>query len=118
MKFMESFLATRSKLPASEQGAEIPGVTVNGGLSLEESTDSVTGVDRVGGFQSLKSALQGSRNVAGKHHSVALAVEVGGSTPPAAQVEPSVELIRNGDRVEKVIVTCSCCRRIELDCSY
>ena len=32
--------------------------------------------------------------------------------------EPTVELITNNGRIEKVVVTCSCSRRIELDCTY
>jgi hypothetical protein len=29
-----------------------------------------------------------------------------------------VELIQAGGRVERIIVTCSCCNRIELQCQY
>jgi hypothetical protein len=40
--------------------------------------------------------------------------------PPAAETEamPQVELIENGGRVERIIVTCTCCNRIELQCQY
>jgi len=41
---------------------------------------------------------------------------------PAAegQVEagPQVELVQNKGRVERIIVTCTCCKRIELQCQY
>jgi hypothetical protein len=40
--------------------------------------------------------------------------------PPAAETEPTpqIELIENGGRVERIIVTCTCCNRIELQCQY
>jgi hypothetical protein len=41
-----------------------------------------------------------------------------GALPDAEAAEPSVELITHEGRIEKVIVTCSCCRTIELECTY
>ncbi len=117
MKFMESFLATRSKLPSSEPSVELPGMALDLGLSTEDTPDALAG-GHVGGFQSLRSALLGSRNVSGKAQAVALPVQGGGSEEAVPKSEPTVEVIRNGDRVEKLIVTCSCCRQIELDCVY
>jgi hypothetical protein len=35
-----------------------------------------------------------------------------------AEAAPQVELIQNDGRVERIIVTCSCCNRIELQCQY
>ena len=40
--------------------------------------------------------------------------------PPAIETEPvpQVELVENAGRVERIIVTCTCCNRIELQCQY
>jgi hypothetical protein len=41
------------------------------------------------------------------------------SSPETKQeAAPQVELIQNDGRVERIIVTCSCCNRIELQCQY
>jgi hypothetical protein len=39
---------------------------------------------------------------------------------PAAETEPTpqIELIENEGRIERIIVTCTCCKRIELQCQY
>jgi hypothetical protein len=39
---------------------------------------------------------------------------------PPAETEPTpqIELIENNGRVERIIVTCTCCNRIELECQY
>jgi len=31
---------------------------------------------------------------------------------------PQIELIENGGKLERIIVTCTCCNRIELQCQY
>lgn len=36
----------------------------------------------------------------------------------ASSAAASVECVRQGDRVTKLIVTCSCGERIEIDCHY
>jgi hypothetical protein len=36
----------------------------------------------------------------------------------APEAAPSVELVQNGGKVERIIVTCTCCKRIELQCQY
>jgi len=36
----------------------------------------------------------------------------------APEAAPSVELVENGGKVERIIVTCTCCKRIELQCEY
>jgi hypothetical protein len=42
--------------------------------------------------------------------------------PPVSETQaadgPSVELVQNGGKVERIIVTCTCCNRIELQCQY
>ena len=46
---------------------------------------------------------------------------VSAPTPaPRAETEPvpQVELVQNGGKVERIIVTCTCCNRIELQCQY
>jgi len=35
-----------------------------------------------------------------------------------SETEPRIELIQNGGKVERIIVTCTCCNRIELQCQY
>jgi hypothetical protein len=39
---------------------------------------------------------------------------------PAAEAEttPMIELVRNAGKVDRIIVTCTCCNRIELQCQY
>ncbi|MEI6714548.1 MAG: hypothetical protein WCO60_12395 [Verrucomicrobiota bacterium] len=123
MKFMESFLANRPKVAAPEPQGD--GIDVEGGAygDLLDGDDGFGGgLSRSGGFQSLRSALLEAGNVV-----------VPGAEPPVNQMghgnsdsqqeplvhqEPTVELVSNNGRIEKVIVTCSCCRRIELDCTY
>jgi hypothetical protein len=38
----------------------------------------------------------------------------------AAETEalPQIEVVQNGTKVERIIVTCTCCKRIELQCQY
>ena len=124
MKFMDSFLATRSKISTSEPTKDVSGPVHDWTPAAVEVRDDFTGDDRGGGFLSLKAALLGGRNRRVGGIPEVLPAEVSlpktPETPetPAGGGEPTVEVIRNGERVEKLIVTCSCCRRIELDCSY
>lgn len=127
MKFMESFLANRPKVPSAtsaESGlAPLAGETE---MSLTEGFggDDAFGLAsmRGGGFQSLRTALleagsvvdPSQARVMGSRESTAEGQDV----LQAAHQEPTVELITNGGRIEKVIVTCACCRRIELNCTY
>lgn len=39
---------------------------------------------------------------------------------PSAQEgsEPQIELVRGEDCVERIVIVCSCCKRIELECEY
>jgi len=42
----------------------------------------------------------------------------GGAGAEVGQDEPNIELVQNGGKVERIIVTCTCCKRIELKCEY
>lgn len=37
---------------------------------------------------------------------------------PATALEPSIEVIKQGDKVSRLIILCSCGERIEIDCLY
>jgi hypothetical protein len=41
---------------------------------------------------------------------------------PASAAEtdalPQIELVQNGGKIERIIVTCTCCKRIEMQCQY
>ena len=39
------------------------------------------------------------------------------SAPPA-DGSPKVELVNRDGQIERIIVTCTCCKRIELECRY
>jgi hypothetical protein len=41
-----------------------------------------------------------------------------GSAAAQHKAEPSVEAISNNGRIEKIIVTCSCGEKIEIECNY
>lgn len=41
--------------------------------------------------------------------------EAGGASPAAG---PSVECVKQGDKVVRLIITCTCGERIEVDCLY
>lgn len=124
---MDSYLANRSKMAAQEHLETLdPTEGMAFGNSMEGVDDSfMSGLPRTGGFQSLKSALLEAGSVvdaadvgrAGRHKDAA----AGASAPHEGHehlAEPTVELITHNGRIEKVVVTCSCSRRIELDCSY
>jgi hypothetical protein len=34
------------------------------------------------------------------------------------ETEPQVELVNQDGRIERIVVTCTCCKRIELRCEY
>jgi hypothetical protein len=42
------------------------------------------------------------------------------ATAPKAETEaiPHIELVENAGKVEKIIITCTCCNKIELQCQY
>ena len=37
---------------------------------------------------------------------------------PAAQTGPSVEVVKQGDKIVRLLVTCSCGEKIEVECLY
>lgn len=43
-----------------------------------------------------------------------------GSVRPAPETpaEPNVEVVRQGDKIVRIIVTCACGERIEVECLY
>lgn len=41
----------------------------------------------------------------------------GGTMPPHGNA-PAIECIKQGDKVTRIVVTCSCGERIEIDCMY
>jgi hypothetical protein len=45
-------------------------------------------------------------------------VPVHAARPHAAQATPTVELVRDGEKVVRIVVTCPCGQRMELDCLY
>jgi hypothetical protein len=44
--------------------------------------------------------------------------ELAGAPTAETEALPQVELVQNGSKVERIIVTCTCCKRIELQCQY
>jgi hypothetical protein len=111
---MESYLAGRSKVQASDlptaADASAAGTAGLGGMDLFGG-----GISPGTGFQSLRDAL----------------LEVGSVVDPSdvhkahgsgeghvGRGEPSVEAITSNGRVEKIVVTCSCGEKIEIECCY
>ncbi len=114
---MDSYLSNRPKVdPSAGFDAGLPA----DGLAFRDPMDGhdafMASLPQTGGFQSLKSALLEAGSVidpADAHRA-----NRSRDALPAGQAEPSVELITHEGRIEKVIVTCSCCRTIELECTY
>ena len=130
---MESFLANRPKMPGMDGLDSLdPAEGLAFGDISAGGTDSfMAGLPRTGGFQSLKTALLEAGSVVdpqeveraakmkehrGQPNHLPHAIE--GHDAHPHQAEPTVELIKNNGRIEKVIVTCSCSKKIELDCVY
>ncbi len=42
----------------------------------------------------------------------------GGANTPAGATEPQVEVVKEGDKVVRLIVTCTCGERVEIECLY
>jgi hypothetical protein len=40
------------------------------------------------------------------------------TAPVAADAGPSVEVVKEGDKVVRIIVSCSCGEKVEVDCLY
>lgn len=130
MKFMESFLANRPKIDSGAGGApdavgseSISPYGMAGGLEAEGAF-GMGFASPGGGFRSLRDALleNGSVVEPGKTGSLPLASKGDPREAPGTTIhegsEPTVELVMDGDRIAKVVVTCACCRKIELDCTY
>ncbi|MEO6994257.1 MAG: hypothetical protein ABI273_11555 [Lacunisphaera sp.] len=41
-----------------------------------------------------------------------------GDTPEVSGMSPQVELVKQGDKIVRIIVTCTCGERTEIDCLY
>lgn len=115
---MDSYLSNRPKVdPSAGFDAGMPADGLAFRDPMEGHDAFMSNLPQTGGFQSLKSALLEAGSVVNAadahrpHHSK-------GALPDANTTEPSVELITHEGRIEKVIVTCSCCRTIELECTY
>lgn len=114
---MDSYLSNRPKVdPSAGFDAGLPA----DGLAFRDPMDGhdafMASLPQTGGFQSLKSALLEAGSVLDP--AAALRPNRSRDALPGGQAEPSVELITHEGRIEKVIVTCSCCRTIELECTY
>jgi len=46
------------------------------------------------------------------------ALPVAGAVRTPAQEGPQVELVKQGDKVMRIIVTCSCGEKVEVECLY
>lgn len=46
------------------------------------------------------------------------AVRIGGPAKPDAPAEPTVRIVREGDVIQALEVTCSCGERIRIRCEY
>jgi hypothetical protein len=125
---MDSYLANRPKLPDSDH---LESLDPTEGMAFRDPIEGVdsfmSALPRTGGFQSLKSALLEAGSVmdaadvsrASRQKEASSGVAgAGGHGAHDHSEEPTVELITNNGRIEKVVVTCSCSRRIELDCTY
>lgn len=113
---MDSYLENRPKVdPSSPFGGGLPADGLAYRDPLEGVDSFMAGLPQTGGFQSLKSALLEAGSIVDPAD--AHAPRRGGAQGGAGG-EPSVEVITNEGRIEKVVVTCACCRKIELECSY
>ncbi len=117
---MDSYLSNRPKvdpLAAFDTGLPVDGLAFRD--PMEGHDNFMSGLPQTGGFQSLKSALLEAGSIvdpadAQRHQRFKDSKE--GSQDHTS--EPTVEVITHEGRIEKVIVTCSCCRTIELECTY
>lgn len=65
-------------------------------------------------LQSMAPPLPKSTNAAGHHHGTSTRSPMSGQ----AEASPTVECVKQGDKVVRLIVTCTCGQRIEVDCLY
>jgi hypothetical protein len=98
---MESFLSNRSALTQSRNGADA----------------LARGVRPQNGFQSLFSTP-------GKEHEAVPVAENRIPSEPESQLtvepleEPEIQVVNGDGGIERIIITCTCCKRIELRCQY
>lgn len=112
---MDSYLENRPKVdPSSPFGGGMPADGLAYRDPLEGVDSFMGGLPQTGGFQSLKSALLEAGSIVDPAD--AHAPRRSGAHGTAS--EPSVEVITSEGRIEKVVVTCVCCRKIELECTY
>jgi hypothetical protein len=125
---MDSYLANRPKMPGSDHMESLdPSEGMAFRDPLEGAESFMSALPQTGGFQSLKSALLEAGSVlnaeevsrANRQKESAAGLEAHSHGAGHDHLtEPTVELVTHNGRIEKVIVTCSCSRRIELDCTY
>lgn len=125
---MDSYLANRPQMHSSDH---LESLDPSEGMAfrdpMEGAESFMSSLPQTGGFQSLKSALLEAGSVldasdlarANRQKEGAAGADASGHDGGHNHMsEPTVELITNNGRIEKVVVTCSCSRRIELDCTY
>lgn len=80
-------------------------------ISAELGRTSDAPPSEVGGFQSLLTARQGNLPGNGGRRLQDVPARESGEGP-------QIELVQENGVVKKIVVTCICCQRIELDCEY
>lgn len=108
---MESYLSGRSKIAPQDLPA-----------AADPSGSMMSGLDAFGGGLSQGSGFQSLRDALLEVGSVVDPSEVhkgpSGTESHSHRGEPSVEAITNNGRVEKIVVTCSCGEKVEIECCY
>lgn len=73
----------------------------------------------------MKSFLQGKRclditALKAPHTSVSLTGEAGKAAEPVSisGMSPQIDIVKQGDKIMRIIVTCTCGERTEIDCLY
>ncbi len=114
---MDSYLSNRPKVAPDAFDPSLPVDGLAYGDAMGGHDSFMAGLPQTGGFQSLKSALLEAGSVVDPADAQR-AQRAREAAQTSQLAEPSVEVITHEGRIEKVIVTCSCCRTIELDCTY
>jgi len=114
---MDSYLSNRPKVAADAFDTSLAADGLVYGDPAGGHESFMAGLPQTGGFQSLKSALLEAGSVvdpadAQRSQRAREAALEGHAS------EPTVEVITHEGRIEKVVVTCSCCKVIELECTY
>jgi hypothetical protein len=69
----------------------------------------------------MRSFLQGKRNLSAsalQAPQVKAILPLPGVTPPAPAGGPNVEVVKEGDKVVRLVITCACGERTEVECLY